>query len=510
MSSTQSRSAWQIAGIAVAVLLLLTLGVYQQTVIYLTGLWNGNESSTYTHGYLVVAISCYLILRNRRSLLLLTPCPEYRALAAVLAASMLWTVASLVDVQMMQTVGLLMLVLAIAWTVLGNRVARALLFPILFLGFAIPIWFPLYPVLQNLTADTVFWAIREIGVPALRQENVIVLPAGTLSIEDSCSGLHYLLAALMLGAFYGYLHYASNRARLVVVLVSAITAVLANLLRVFIVVYLGYTSEMQHPLLHDHVMLGWYLFGGLVAVLLFADSRLHRHIPGAASAGATELNTVASGGCDIGAMRYLSIVVAGAALLSAGPAVVYRLHQQTQMDGASVAFELPVGVSGWTGPMASQNDWMPVYHGAVTRKQDYVKGASRVTVYLGYYPSQRQGGELINDLNRISNRDIWRASHNHPGLRQAGNLQVLEQLLEQNGVSKQLVWYWYRVAGRITTNRYEAKLLQTLGLLSGNSQAFVVAVATNTGKDVERARGILTEYLLAMGSALEEVVAESR
>jgi exosortase A len=239
-------------------------------------LWNQLQIGEYSHGYLVVAISLYLILRQRRTLSTLTPCPNTWALLAVAAASLLWMLAALADVQMLQTVGLLLVVLAVVWTVVGNRVTRALLFPILFIGFAIPVWFPLSPLLQDLTADAVFGTIRLLGIPALRQENLIVLPAGRLSIEEACSGLRYLLAALTLGTLYAYLNYKTFRARLIIVLISVGAAVLSNMLRVFIVVYLGYTTDMQHPLVHDHLSLGWYLFGGLVVILLFLDARLHR------------------------------------------------------------------------------------------------------------------------------------------------------------------------------------------------------------------------------------------
>jgi exosortase A len=505
VSCEHTQRAWRIAGLSVAALLLLVSGLYWQTVLYLTSLWNEIEIGEYAHGYLVVAISVYLILQNRRNLLSIKPCPEYRALPAVLAASLLWTVAALVDVEMMQSVGLLLLVLAVVWVALGNKVTWALLFPILFIGFAIPIWFPLSPPLQNLTADAVFGVIRMLGIPALRQENVIVLPAGSLSIEEACSGLRYLLAALTLGTLYAYLNYAGFRARLVVVLVSAGAAVLANMLRVFIVVYLGYATDMQHPLVHDHLMLGWYLFGGLVAVLLFIDARFHQHQSSTNSITTSEQYPVESESHGRGAAWHMSVIIAGAVLLSAGPAIVYRLHHQTQADVGNIALVLPEGRSGWTGPVGSNNDWMPLYHGAISRKKDYVKDSQRVTVYLGYYPSQRQGEELINDLNRISNKEVWRKRYAHAGVRVFNGQPVLEQQIEKSNGAKQEVWYWYRVAGRVTTNKYEAKVLQALGLLSGKPQAFVVAVATNASDDVGDARNTLSEFMSAMAPALVKV-----
>jgi EpsI family protein len=145
---------------------------------------------------------------------------------------------------------------------------------------------------------------------------------------------------------------------------------------------------------------------------------------------------------------------------------------------------------------------MPEYHGAITRKQAYQKGSERVTLYIGYYPVQEQGKELINDLNRISNRNVWRTRYPRGRLQQTGNQQVLEQLLEKGGGAKRLVWYWYRVAGRNTTNRYEAKALQVLGLVTGKPQAFVVAVATDTGDDAGHARSVLREFLATMQVSL--------
>jgi len=159
---------------------------------------------------LILAVSGYLILSNRSTLSQLSPCPSYLALLAILAASSLWVLAVLVDVLVVETVGLLLLILAIVWAMLGHQVTGKLLFPILYIGFAIPIWFPLTPVLQNLSADVTFWVIRVLGVSAFLKDNEIVLSAGTLFITESCSGLRYLIPGMALGALYGYLNYVKN------------------------------------------------------------------------------------------------------------------------------------------------------------------------------------------------------------------------------------------------------------------------------------------------------------
>ncbi len=506
MNTEPGRNTWRVAGPSVALLLLLVFGLYHSTLFYLVGLWNQLEIGEYAHGYLVLAISGYLILRNRPKLSALTPCPSNWALLAVAAAGLLWTLAALVDIQMLQAVSLLMLVLATVWAVLGNRVTRALAFPLLFIGFAIPIWFPLSPFLQDVTADVVFWGIRLLQIPAFRQENLIVLPAGSLSIEEACSGLRYLLAALTLGTLYAYLYYQSLRARLLVVLISAGAAVLANMVRVFIVVYLGYTSEMQHPFVEDHLSLGWYLFGGLVVILLILDAQLSRYFQSAAPSVAVE-NQARSTVCSKGLVQYVGIITASLMLVAAGPGAIYWINHQAQPVDGQVELVLPSGSGGWAGPFDSEDDWIPQYPGAMSQKQAYRKEKERVFLYLGYYPAQKQDAEVINDLNRISNKDVWQTRYPRGRSQRTDDDQpVLEQLLEKRGDVLRLVWYWYRVAGRQTTNKYEAKLLQVLGLVSGRPQAAVVAVAVETGGDLDRARQVLREFVSAMNTALVKVV----
>ena len=120
---------------------------------------------------------------------------------------------------------------------------------------------------------------------------------------------------------------------------------------------------------------------------------------------------------------------------------------------------------------------------------------------------QKQGEEVINDLNRISNKDVWQTRYPRARLRQTDDQPVLEQLLEKGGGAQRLVWYWYSVAGLHTTNKYEAKVLQVLGLVTGRPQAAVVAVAMNTGDDTDRARKVLSEFLSAMETSLAKLAA---
>ena len=490
MSINKTRHSWSLAATLITFVLLLTMVLYQQTVLYLAGKWNEIRLGEYAHGYLVLAISIYLIVYNREKLAKLSPCPSYSVLPLVFLTVLLWLAAVLVDVQMLQTVGLLGVLFTVVWALSGHQVIKILAFPVLFIGFAIPVWFPLSPLLQSITADVVFWIIRIIEVPAFRQENMIVVPGGTFSIEEACSGLRYLLAALTLGSLYAYLNYVSLSARAAVVLVAAGTALLANILRVFIVVYLGYSTEMQHPWVADHLMLGWYLFGGLVAVLLFIDARFYRHAPiiESAAAGNVEEEMVAEEkimeessnatiSCKKGRSHYFVIAGLCVIVLSTGPVFVYQQNNQQHTADPAINVVLPEGIEGWSGPIVSANNWMPQYHGSISTKSDYQVRGGNVSLFIAYYPFQKQGTEVINELNRVSNKKSWHTKYSHARLKHLQVHDVMEQVIENSRNEKRLVWYWYNIGGQLTVNKYEAKALQLVGLLKGQPQAYMVAVS---------------------------------
>ncbi len=506
--------AWRTAIVSSTLLLLLTLFLYQQTFSYLIGIWNQLEMGDYAHGYLVLLISVYLVYDQRSQLKQLVPNTEYVAIIILIPAALLWMAAALVNVEVVQSLALLVLIMAIVWASFGSQVSRVLAFPVLYIIFALPVWFPLSPVLQNVTADAVFWMARLIEIPALREDNMITLPAGRLSIEEACSGLRYVLAALTLGTLYAYLNYQTLRSRIMVVLVFAGAALLANIIRVFIIVYLAYETDMQHPLITDHLTFGWYIFGGLILLLLVTDLWLHKvQVQPNVSGEAVKKNL---GSSNSGKIRPIFFVALVAILVSAAPLMVMWSESPSQSEKISYD-NLLLAIGNERAIMDTVDDWKPVYHGADTYKMVFQDDQHhKIHLFLGVYLAQGQGHELINDLNHISDDKIWRRGYPRARLNSIGGeeafkqrafeQQVLEQLLVKEDGTKRLVWYWYRVAGQNTVNKYMAKVLQLKGSLSGFKRASVVAIATKLEPDVESARKRLNQFIVERQSSVNFVI----
>lgn len=512
MSVTQPHPVWRSTIIAIGLLLGLIVIFYQQTVYYLLQRWNQLSIGEYGHGYLVLAISAYLIFYNRHRLAVLQPRPTFKAIPAVIAASLFWGLASLLDIAVLQAAGLLLLLLSVVWAVVGSQVMRVLLFPILYIGFAIPIWFPLSPLLQQLTADSVFWVIRVLDVPAYRLDYTIVLPSGRLSIAEACSGLRYLLAALTLGTLYAYLNYSRLSSRLLVVLVFAVTAVLSNLIRVFIVVYLGYSTDMQHPLVDDHLNLGWYVFAALVIILFIVEALIHkRHHPNYDEAVAPhqiaeDVRETSQGKHDT-ALSFVPVVMVLAVLIITTPLLLGQMHGLSQTVGISAEVSPPEEAGSWMMQASADDGWQLAFHGAHVFRYDFQNPDKQVIhLSIGLYTAQAQGNELVNELNRISDNQRWRLIYRSARRYNTGHQQVFEQLLENRDGVQRLVWYWYRVARHDTVNRYQAKGLQALGLLTGNKRAAVVAIAVDMTADKAEARRALQRFVEDMAAGIDLAV----
>ena len=495
MSRTSINADWRHAGPVLAGLLLLVLLLYHATVLDVLAKWGQFEQGEFAHGYLVLAISVYMVFVGRHRLAELNPCGNALALVAIAMAGLLWLVARVVDVQMVQALAVVLLLMSVIWTITGNRVARQLLLPVLFLCFAIPIWSPLSPLLQELTADVVFWLTRAAGVPAMRHEQMIILPFGSLSIDEACSGLRYLLAALTLGIVYAWMNYQDIRARLLVVMIAAITAIISNIIRVFIVVYLAYTTRMQHPWVSDHLAFGWWLFGGMLVLLLVIDILLsRRRAPQPVQAAHNQ--PVNSPVCDHDRGTRVVIALLAAVLIAAGPVLAAMLEPQDD-TAQVVTVELPDGQQGWTGPQPTTDGWTPLYHGAIASRQAYQKDGRMLLLYRGDYPVQQQGSELISDLNAIADQSLWRLTPAQSRELDGGQWRVIEQQITSITGEKKLVWYWYQVAGVATTSRYAAKLLQVYGLLRARPDATIMAVAAGVDHDLQDARKQLADFVFA-------------
>lgn len=123
--------------------------------------------------------------------------------------------------------------LALAAQAGGRRWAWHFAFPALFIATAVP-WpgFVEEPIVQGLmrfVASVTVAALNAFGIPAVQRGSLIEVAAGILGVDEACSGVRSLQATLMASLFLGELHRLRPGARLALVLLGFLAALLTNI-----------------------------------------------------------------------------------------------------------------------------------------------------------------------------------------------------------------------------------------------------------------------------------------
>ena len=83
---------------------------------------------------------------------------------------------------------------------------------------------------------------------------------GKWLVAQGCSGLRYVIAAVMLGWLFANLMYRSRLRQLLFVVFSLVFSVVANGVRVFGIIMIGQLVSIRVASGVDHLIYGWILF----------------------------------------------------------------------------------------------------------------------------------------------------------------------------------------------------------------------------------------------------------
>lgn len=126
---------------------------------------------------------------------------------------------------------------------------RHLAFPILFFLVAVP-----WPtnleqlVIQGLMRIDALINVEfltVIGIPAVQLGNVIEVGSGYVGIDEACTGIRSLQATFMVSLFLGEFYGFSGLRRVILIVAGAFLAFFCNLVRTFLLVYLGAERGFQ-------------------------------------------------------------------------------------------------------------------------------------------------------------------------------------------------------------------------------------------------------------------------
>lgn len=463
------------------------------------------HSETYAHGLVVLPVFVWLLWDRRASLAQVRPEPAAWVLAPLALAGFLWLLGQIVSVNGLSHFALVSIIALSFAAVLGTRLAWQLAFPLLFLFFGVPIGDFLLPTLMDYTADFTVAALRLSGVPVFREGLYFTVPNGRWAVVEACSGIRYLIASVMVGTLYAYLNYRSAGRRILFVGVAIVVPIVANWLRAYFIVLLGYLTDNKLAAGVDHLIYGWVFFGVVILVMFWIGGRW-REAPAAVAPAADEAVTA-----DPMPPRRRALVLLALALCTAFFPLAWR-----QLDRPVAPFQMllqaPPAAAGWQADGDSLHGYRPRFSGHRGEAfQAYRRADGRVVgVYVAYYAHQRSGSELVAWQNRLTGyeHDEWRvlstARVNTPVGRV--NRSLLADAALRLGV-----WHWYWTNGRVVDSDYRAKLVLAMDHLTGEpDDAAFVALYTDVDEHPEDARELIESFMQAHRDGIDAMLAGAR
>lgn len=451
----------------------------------LHGTWN-DVYGAHSHGYLVVALALWFAVRAWRAPPPAVPGrPVWTALPVLLLLLGLALLAEAMFIGPSRSGLLPPLLLAAIALCLGAGALRRLAWPVLFLFFALPVWVPLNEPLRQLTTVVSQAMVRASGIPVHVEGSFVHLAEGSFEIASGCSGLNYLVAALTLAAVYCTLYLRTTRARVILILVAAMAALLANWLRVTSLILIGHFTEMQHYLIRvEHLWYGWALFLLIMIPVYLFGAWLEGRETGWRQAG---LRWPAVPAPVAGALRAGTWIACGAMLAVVGAA---------QMAGAASAPAQaapgPEGIPG-SDVDAFVSGWAPRFQGARELRRRSAAAEVPVEFYVAYYPQQHREARLSWPSNTLTG-GRWRATATG-AMRDGADGRAW---LESRGVladREHLLWMRYEVAGAKAWSKPTLRAREAQGMLKGRRDASAVALMAPCVPDCDTARRSISATL---------------
>ncbi len=471
------------------------------------------ENSYYSHGWLVLPISAFLVYRCREGLARCHKGCDLWGFAVLIPALTLHLVATAWRIGFLSGFAMLGVLVGLILLLYGRLLLRAILFPVVFLVFMVPLPEVLIEkisfTLKMMAAAVAAAFLDLVGLVAVREGSYIHTPNGPVVVDDVCSGLKYLIALTAFGALYSYVSALKGRDKYLLFAAAIPISFLANVVRVTLLVLIGYNWGVEATQKwYSHDLLGFALFGVAFVMLFTVESVLLRlrNRDGSDEGSQTSENEVEPGlTMSPTGMPPLSrrraVGLAAVLLVGALGMSTFLSRPRPATSTSTKLSAIPLELAGgeWSGSDYTMSD--RVYEILGTRdvlSRRYVgsEGEVNLVVVLAEQIRRRTHPPeqcVTGDGSIIRSTDQLTVELDGSPLR---SLRVNQLVLEgRNGQT--LMWYFYKSGDRLTTSywRHQAGIALRALTDPNAADALVRLDAPVTANDFDAAEDRLRGFL---------------
>ncbi len=423
------------------ILMLISLGLlFFPTLSLLFTRWTKWDESM-SHGLVILLTFGYLLFKQAPlTAHQQTAHGKIASLLVLAGASLLWLLFHLINLYIFEQFLLILLICLSINAAYGWQTLYQLRMPIGLLLFAIPLWDPLVNPLVKLSSFAVGNLVSWVNIPAVIDGNSIFIPYGHILIADGCSGIRYFVIALALAYIISLLNNYNLLKTTISLVIAALIGLIANWLRIFILVIIGYKTHMQSPMMANHEYFGWALFAFICFPFIYFAPVI-KHVQSKSPVAPRS-------------SKYLILPFIALAL---GPVLNLVIKQEIpqQQPKALLASTLPAQL-----PM---NTPLP----PASLRETGVIG--EVAVQIDHYQRASAKEKLVPYIPHLYDPEYWTLETKYPISINSNNASIGIFRNKTTGkVVAQL--QWFSIAGYTTSRVSTAKLLQIPAILLGKNQ----------------------------------------
>ncbi|CCG40546.1 exosortase A [Magnetospirillum molischianum] len=400
-------------------------------------LWEG--SAAYTHCFLIIPIALFLVWTNRDDLRGYALRPSAWGAVVVGLFGGVWFFAYLSGVAEGVHIALVGMMQGVLLGLLGPRLCRRVLLPLLYLWLMVPTGDFLIGPLQTITVQAASLMLEWSGVSTFHEGLTIEVPSGLYTVAPGCAGLNFLLAGLATALAFAELAYRRWTRKLAFVAAMIVVAVVGNALRVFLIILIAPVITWKVDIVDDHLLYGWGFFSFLLLAVMTVGFMFREEILPRRQDGVTEEQPVK--------WTVAGPVVAGLAVALVLPAAIARAGWP----------DVPVPVSGPApgltcgefAPVAASAEWGAGFSGIDTYAAAGCEIAGRhVDLAAVVLRQPVRHGKIIGMERRAMDPERWgRVARTHASVRLEGVMVPVQADVLFSGGRSLLVWSLFHVDG---------------------------------------------------------------
>ncbi len=223
------------------------------------------------HGFFVPVVAAYIAWQRKDEILSVKLTRNYIGLAVMLYGAIQYILGTIAAELFLTRTSIVFSIAGIILFVGGKELFRLLAFPIFLLFFMVPIPTVIYTAitfpLQIFASIVAEKSLMLLGIPVLRDGNVLELAQHKLSVVEACSGIRSLLSLTFLSLVYGFFFDSRPWMRTILLIATVPIAIAANAFRVSMTgVLYEYKSEWAEGFFHTAE--GWVIFMIALSMLL--------------------------------------------------------------------------------------------------------------------------------------------------------------------------------------------------------------------------------------------------